>query len=124
MAARSLDVTFDIPAEHVLVDGNAADLEALLVNLVGNALKLTEDGGWVRCRLHVDAHSVLLEVSDNGLGIPRDEQRELFTRFFRSSTAQERAIEGTGLGMAIVDAIVQAHGGDIAVHAEQHAVLS
>jgi signal transduction histidine kinase len=56
-----------------------------------------------------------IEVRDNGLGIPRSEQRELFTRFFRSTTAQENAIQGTGLGLTIVDSIVKSHGGEIAV---------
>ena len=59
-----------------------------------------------------------LEVSDNGLGIPAPEQRDLFTRFFRSSTAQRRDIQGSGLGLTIVDAIVRSHGGDISVVSE------
>ena len=57
-------------------------------------------------------------MSDNGLGIPEIEQRDLFTRFFRSSTAQEHAIQGSGLGLTIVDTIVQSHGGDISVVSE------
>ena len=86
-------------------------LESVVSNLVSNALKFTEDGGWVRCTLSVDAEPGPLEVSDNGLGIPEAEQRDLFTRFFRSSTAQEHAIQGSGLGLTIVDSIVQSHGG-------------
>lgn len=57
-------------------------------------------------------------MSDNGLGIPEAEQGHLFTRFFRSSTAREHAIQGTGLGLTIVDSIVRNHGGDIAVTSE------
>ena len=53
--------------------------------------------------------------STPGIGIPEAEQAELFTKFFRSSTAQERAIQGTGLGLSIIDSIVAAHGGDIDV---------
>ena len=62
-----------------------------------------------------------LAVSDNGLGIPEEEQPELFTRFFRSSTAHEHAIPGSGLGLTIVDSIVQGHGGDISVVSEHMA---
>ena len=87
-------------------------------NLVSNALKFTEDGGWVHCRLDTVAGQARLEVSDNGLGIPAPEQRDLFTRFFRSSTAQRREIQGSGLGLTIVDAIVRSHGGDISVVSE------
>ncbi len=118
IAARQLDVTFQTPAGPVLVSGDATSLEALVTNLVGNALKFTDDGGWVRCTLSTDAGTARLEVADNGLGIPEPEQRDLFTRFFRSSTAQEHAIQGTGLGLTIVDSIVRSHGGDISVVSE------
>jgi signal transduction histidine kinase len=113
--SRELEVTFEVPPEPVRVHGDARALESVVSNLVSNALKFTEDGGWVRCAVRAVGDRAVLEVSDNGLGIPEAEQRDLFTRFFRSSTAQERAIQGTGLGLTIVDAIVQSHGGDIAV---------
>ena len=119
IAARDLDVSFEIPSEPVIVLGDAANLESLVTNLVGNALKFTKDGGWVRCTLSASHGTARLTVSDNGLGIPLAEQRDLFTRFFRSSTAQEHAIQGSGLGLTIVDSIVQRHGGDISV-ASQH----
>ena len=59
-----------------------------------------------------------LAVSDNGLGIPEEELGDLFTRFFRSSTAHEHAIQGSGLGLTIVEEIVKSHGGDISVVSE------
>ena len=95
------------------VHGDAPDLEALVTNLVSNALKFTPDGGWVRCVLDVVAGTARIVVSDNGLGIPKGEQRDLFTRFFRSSTAQAYEIQGSGLGLAIVHAIACSHGGDV-----------
>ena len=98
--------------------GDAAGLESLVTNLVSNAVKFTEDGGWVRCTLKVQAGRARLEVSDNGLGIPESEQQDLFTKFFRSSTAQEHAIQGSGLGLTIVDSIVQTHHGKISVISE------
>ena len=118
IAVRNLDVTFEIPSQPVVVLGDAANLESLVTNLVGNALKFTKDGGWVRCTLRVVQGTARLTVSDNGLGIPLAEQRDLFTRFFRSSTAQEHAIQGSGLGLTIVDSIVQRHGGDISVSSQ------
>lgn len=118
IAARTLEVTFDIAPDPVLVRGDVASLEALVTNLLSNALKFTEDDGWVRCSLRALEGKALLEVSDNGLGIPRSEQRNLFTRFFRSSTAQKNAIQGTGLGLTIVDSTVQKHGGQITVVSE------
>jgi signal transduction histidine kinase len=118
IAASELTIMFEIPPEPVLVRGDAAQLEAMVSNLVSNALKFTKDGGWVNVELRTFAGTARIEVSDNGLGIRRAEQRDLFTRFFRSSTAQEHAIQGTGLGLTIVDSIIQNHGGDISVESE------
>ena len=118
IAARRLVVTFDLPAEPVVVHGYAPDLEALVANLMSNALKFTEDGGWVRCALDTAAGTARVEVSDNGLGIPKSEQRNLFAKFFRSSTAQSHEIQGSGLGLAIVHGIAQNHGGDVSVVSE------
>jgi len=115
IAARQLVVSFEVPSEPVIIVADARGLEALVMNLVSNALKFTEDGGWVRCRLAVLDEKARLEVSDNGLGIPDNELPSLFTRFFRSSTAQEHAIQGSGLGLTIVDAIVKSHHGEISV---------
>ncbi len=115
IAASGLEVTFETPSHPVLVRGDVVSLEAVVTNLVGNALKFTTIGGWVHCTLAAFAGTARIEVADNGLGIPKHEQRDLFTRFFRSSTAQEHAIQGTGLGLTIVDSIVRNHGGDISV---------
>ena len=112
---RRLDVTFETPPEPVVVAGDAPNLERLVFNLVTNAVKFTEDDGWVVCKLRVVGDWARLEVSDNGIGIPEDEQSELFTRFFRSSNAVERAIQGSGLGLTIVESIAHGHGGDISV---------
>lgn len=110
-----VDIVFEISPDPVLVSGNAQDLESLLSNLLSNAVKFSDPGGRVQCRLRALHGKARLEVQDDGLGIPQEEQRELFTRFFRSSTAQEHAIQGTGLGLTIVKSIVEDHGGDISV---------
>ncbi|WP_243060977.1 ATP-binding protein [Nocardioides sp. SR21] len=112
---RDLEVSYVGSPEPVLVLGDRGQLERVLVNLVGNAIKFTEDGGRVECRVSAHDNEAWLEVSDTGIGIPLEEQAELFQRFFRSSTAQQRAIQGTGLGLSIVAAIVAAHGGRIDV---------
>ncbi len=115
LVGRDLDVSFEISWGTVVVTGDAAHLDRVVMNLLSNAVKFTPDGGRLRCRLHRDHDTAILEVSDTGIGIPEDEQDDLFTKFFRSSTAQERAIQGTGLGLSIIRTIVSAHGGHVGV---------
>ncbi len=115
LAGRDLSVEFDVPDDPVTVVGDAAHLDRVLMNLLSNAVKFTPNAGHIGCRLQATRRWAQLEVSDTGIGIPEEEQAELFNKFFRSSTAQERAIQGTGLGLSIVDSIVAAHGGDIEV---------
>jgi signal transduction histidine kinase len=113
--SRRLEVTFEVSPVPVVIDGDARNLERLVSNLLTNAVKFTEDGGCVRCTLRREGWYARLEVSDNGIGIPEAEQSHLFTRFFRSSTAQQHAIPGSGLGLSIVQSIAHNHGGQVSV---------
>ena len=114
-SARGVELEADVAPDIPVVIGDSSQLERVLFNLLSNAIKFTVDGGRVVVRLKRDGQSVELEVQDEGIGIPEGEQDQLFSRFFRSSTSQERAIRGTGLGLVIVKTIVDHHGGDIAV---------
>jgi signal transduction histidine kinase/CHASE3 domain sensor protein len=114
--ARSREVELvadlhDVPA----VIGDKERLSQLVGNLVSNALKFTPAGGRVELSTFVDGGKAVLEIQDTGIGIPQAEQGRLFQRFFRSSTATEHAIPGTGLGLVISKAIAEAHGGTIGV---------
>jgi signal transduction histidine kinase len=99
--------------------GEASRLAQLLDNLVSNAVKFTPSGGRVTVRVARREDRALVEVSDSGIGIPRGERDRLFERFFRASTVSERQIEGTGLGLYITKAIVEAHNGRITVESEE-----
>jgi PAS domain S-box-containing protein len=112
---RDLTLEIDRPGVPVPVLGDRAQLERVMINLLSNAVKFTEDGGTVGFGMDVVDHHAVITVSDTGIGIPTDEQGDLFQRFFRSSTAQVRQIQGTGLGLSIVSAIVSGHGGTIEV---------
>lgn len=116
-AARKSGVALELhlPEQptQVLLQADPHQLERLVLNLVGNAVKFTPAGGRVDVALHVAAGEALVEVADTGVGIPEAEQTQLFARFFRSTTATQNAIQGTGLGLSIVRSIAEAHGGDI-----------
>lgn len=101
------------PESIPTIQGDRGRLGQLLDNFVSNAIKFTPEGGSVHVRLRTHQSSALIEIEDTGIGIPQAEQKRLFERFFRSSTATSRAIQGTGLGLTISKAIAEAHGGRI-----------
>jgi signal transduction histidine kinase len=86
------------------------------VNLLGNALKVTPPGGNVVVSVEAVEGEVTFKVSDTGPGVPPDELPRLFDRYWRGSTAQYK---GTGLGLTIAKAIVDAHGGTITATSEE-----
>lgn len=113
--AQGLQLTLDVEGELGTLVGDAAQLDRVLLNLLSNAIKFTPAGGHVTLRVQREGRSVRFSVTDTGIGIPLDEQEQLFSRFFRSSNATELAIQGTGLGLAIVKTIVEEHGGTISI---------
>jgi hypothetical protein len=108
-----LSVRADI--ERVFVDADAGALERVVLNLLRNAIKFTPEGGHIALDTVATDNEVTVTVSDNGIGIPLDEQSQLFDRFFRSTVSQEQFIQGTGLGLAISKGIVEEHGGSLQV---------
>ncbi len=101
--------------EEGMVLGDPAQLDRVLLNLIGNAIKFTPVGGLVTVSVAVQDHELVLRVQDTGIGIPAPEVDRLFTRFFRASNATSRQIPGTGLGLAIVGSLVDAHDGRVEV---------
>ena len=109
-----LDTNGSLPLE-----ADAGRLRQVLDNLVSNALKFTPDGGSVTLSASNGGDRVCVEVADTGIGIPRDEVGQLFSRFYRASSATRRAIPGTGLGLVIARAIVERHGGTISLESRE-----
>jgi len=96
----------------MLVRGEPALLRQLIANLTENAIKFTETGS-VTLSLHRNGSAALLDVRDTGPGIPPHALEHIFERFFRADPARSRDVEGTGLGLAVVNNIVRAHGGTV-----------
>jgi len=115
---RALDVRLEVPQTPVMVRGDVRALERAATNLLSNAVKFTPDGGCVSMRVEATRTEAVLLVSDNGIGIPEQEQDLLFTRFFRAAAATREAIQGSGLGLSIVHAIVTRHGGTVSVESQ------
>ncbi len=101
---------------HASVDREA--LSRALWNLLDNAVKYSPESRAVHVELTREAGRVSITVRDHGIGIPADEQRTIFDRFVRGSESKSRRIHGTGIGLAMVRQIVQAHGGEVDVVSE------
>lgn len=101
-------------ATSVFVRGEPSLLRQLVVNLTENAIKFTESGK-VMLLLRRRDGKAQLEVRDSGPGIPAEALGQIFERFYRADPARSRHVEGTGLGLAVVNNVVRAHGGSISV---------
>jgi two-component system, OmpR family, phosphate regulon sensor histidine kinase PhoR len=114
-AAKRIVLEFDGPAAlRARADGNR--LGQVFDNLISNAIKFTPERGTVKVSIVGDGETVVASVSDTGCGIPQAEQSRLFERFFRSTATRD--LPGTGLGLTIVRAIVEGHGGSIACRSD------
>jgi len=119
-SARSLgrgshSLTLEVPADPVWCEGDFGRIRSVIANILDNAIKYSPAGGRVVCRLRRQDDRALIEVSDEGLGIARDDLSRLFTRFGRLITLENSHISGTGLGLYLARELARLHGGDIAV---------
>ena len=115
-AARAKEIALLVElsaSQQVIAD--RAQLLRIVENLVVNAVKFTPDGGMVRLGTRGEGPNAILEVTDTGVGIPAAEQHDLFNRFFRGTSAIQKAVPGSGLGLAISQVIAAAHGTAIEV---------
>lgn len=110
---RRHTLTAEFADDFPVVHGDPRRLEQVLDNLVSNALKYSPQGGPVRIAGQTTPAEVLLTVQDSGVGVPWGEQERIFERFYRVEGPETRAAAGTGLGLYLTRAIVQAHGGHI-----------
>jgi PAS domain S-box-containing protein len=100
------------------VRADGSRLMQILINLIGNAIAYTPPGGHITISARADDLFAVVEVSDTGVGIAPEDQRRVFERFFRADNAAVREAKGTGLGLPIVQSLVEMHGGRIWVHSE------
>jgi two-component system phosphate regulon sensor histidine kinase PhoR len=115
-AAREKRVEIELQEEEVqAVQGDAGNLERLLLNLLDNAIKYNRPDGRITVRVGRCDGEALLEVTDTGIGIPAESIPRIFERFYRVDKGRAREEGGTGLGLAIVKHIAQAHGGQVDV---------
>lgn len=102
-----------VSANIPMMQGDAQRIGQVLSNLIGNAIKFTQDGGTIEIRARVEGSNLVCEVADNGMGIAPENLPKLFQRFSQLDMSNTRRIGGTGLGLSISKALIEAHGGTI-----------
>src|SRR5699024_10586454 len=114
--AYDREIMFQKPQISIVVHGNPDQLEQIIYILIDNALKYSDDQ--VEMSLTHQGDEMKLVVKDYGAGIPEEEQRRIFDRFYRIDKARSRETGGTGLGLAIAKAIAALHNGSLQVDSE------
>ena len=109
-----LTLTMDV-AKDVTLQGDESKLGQVIYNLIDNAIKYTPEGGSVHVTMKTDGRNAVFAVRDTGVGIPEEDAKHIFDRFYRVDKARSRETGGTGLGLSIVRQMVQLHRGEIKV---------
>jgi two-component system OmpR family sensor kinase len=116
--ARERHVTVSADGESTSAPADAEYLRLVVTNLVENAIKYSGEGSEVKLNTYTQGEDAVLEVADNGQGIPASALPHLFDRFFRVESARAAENSGSGLGLAITKEIIEAHKGKVEVHSE------
>ena len=109
-------IEWDVDMDEATYTGNESLMLHVWVNLLDNAIKFDPVGGEIRLRLHCESTCIRITVSDNGPGIPKDQQSAIFERFYQADGSHKS--EGNGLGLALARRIVRMCGGEISVSSE------
>lgn len=116
---KGIEVSFRAGTDVCRLKANRFLIEQMFINLIDNAIKYTPENGKVEVRISRDNSHILTEITDNGIGIPKEHLPRIFERFYRVDKTRSRNLGGTGLGLSIVKHIVIMHGGRIEVQSEE-----
>lgn len=102
--------------ENIVIDKDG--IEQVILNIISNAIKYTENGGEIEIQAKTSNDFISILIKDNGIGIPLEDQKRIFERFYRVEKGRSRDLGGTGLGLAIARQIIEAHNGEISLTSE------
>jgi len=112
---KGIELSIQSPPRLPRIPADRDRIKQVFVNLLDNAVKYCPEGSEVQVRLQADGESIIVEVADNGPGIPPEDLPHIFDKMYRVEKESTRSVEGSGLGLSIVKRIVELHGGQITV---------
>lgn len=115
---KSIDISLSVPKVYLWFD--ETKVSRIFYNLLSNAIKYSEDGGQIEIKVLVNNENVQIDFIDNGIGIPEDEHKLLFSRFTRGTNINNKGISGSGIGLMISKKIIELHGGTIEFKSKQN----
>lgn len=119
--SRNMDIVFDTELEEQYVNCDADLIERIILNLVSNSIKYGKTEGCIYVNIYNDCEGIVsISVKDNGIGIPKDKQDNLFQRFTRIDKSLARSCEGSGIGLSLVKSLVEIQNGTIKLKSEEN----
>lgn len=115
---KNINISYNFEDEKIVVEAYGDYIKQLFLNLIDNAVKYTPPGGEVTINQYTKYDEIVIEIIDNGVGIPKEDIDKIFQRFYRVDKARSRSVGGTGLGLAITKHIVNSLKGRICVESE------
>jgi two-component system phosphate regulon sensor histidine kinase PhoR len=118
LSNKGFQFNVEIPEKNIFVEGDEEAVSEAILNLIDNAVKYSKDEKFVSVNLFEEEKRAVIEVVDKGIGIPKSEQEKIFEKFYRATKGLIHDTKGTGLGLALVKHIVEAHKGNIEIRSE------
>jgi|GEM_PF-933120 len=115
---KNISVNVDVQENMPTLRADRSKIKQIMYNLMGNAIKFTDDGGKITILTKVKGKKILVSIIDNGIGISTEDQKKLFKPFSQIDSSISRSYQGTGLGLALVKELIELHGGNIRVESE------
>jgi CheY-like chemotaxis protein len=115
---NSIDLTLDVRSIPVWFD--KSKMNRIFYNLISNAIKYSNEGGEIKIRSYLGNNTLNIEIEDNGIGIPEEQQELIFKRFTRGTNVSNKGIPGTGIGLMLSKKIVELHGGKILLESKEN----
>ncbi|MNS82930.1 Sensor histidine kinase YycG [compost metagenome] len=110
---RKLTLTYDTPASFPLLYLDEGKMRQVVMNFIDNAIYYSKEDTTITVSLSTEADVLTFTVKDTGIGVPVDEQAQLFSKFYRASNARKQRPDGTGVGLYLAKKVIVAHGGEV-----------